>query len=55
VTRSERAARYAHALFGPEALLFSAAHAGVGQLNNSPHEWGDGARSFGISIGSAWA
>src|ERR1700681_1619989 len=43
MTRSERLAQYAHSLFGPEAFIFSTAHAGIGQLRNSPHEWGGGA------------
>jgi hypothetical protein len=55
MTRSERAAHYVHALFAPEAFVLSAAHAGVGQVRNSPHEWGQGAEGFGRRYGSAYA
>ena len=55
MTRSERAAHYAHSLFGPEAFLFSAAHAGIGQLRNSPHVWGQGPEGFGRRYGSGYA
>jgi hypothetical protein len=55
MTRSERAAHYLHALFGSEAFVLSAARAGVGQLRNSPHEWGQGAEGFGSRYGSAYA
>jgi len=55
MTRSERAAHYVHALFGSEAFVLSAARAGVGQLRNSPHEWGQGAEGFGSRYGSAYA
>lgn len=55
MTRSERAAQYVHALFGSEAFVLSAAHAGVAQLRNSPHEWGQGAEGFGRRYGNAYA
>jgi hypothetical protein len=55
MTGRERAAHYAHSLFGPEAFLFSAASAGIGQLDDSPHEWGQGAEGFGRRFGSAYA
>jgi|SRR5882762_986332 len=55
MTRSERAAHYVHALFGSEAFVLSAAHAGVSQLRNSPHEWDQGAEGFGRRYGNAYA
>jgi hypothetical protein len=55
MTRRERAAHYAHALFGPQAFVFSAASAGIGQLRDVPHEWGQGAEGFGDRFGSAYA
>jgi hypothetical protein len=55
MTRSERAAHYAHALFGTDAFLFSATSAGIGHLRNSPHEWGEGAAGFGRRFGSGYA
>ncbi len=55
MTLRERAAHYAHSLFGPEAFLFSAASAGIGQLRDSPHEWGQGAEGFGRRFGSGYA
>src|ERR1700730_12363184 len=55
MTRRERAAHYAHALFGPEAFLFAGVHAGIGQARNSPHEWGQGAEGFARRYGSGYA
>jgi hypothetical protein len=55
MTPRERAAQYAHALFGVNAVLFSAASAGIGQLRGAPDEWGGGAEGFGRRLGSAYA
>ena len=55
MTRSARAAHYVHELFGSEAFVLSAARAGVGQLRNTPHEWGQGAEGFGRRYGSGYA
>ena len=38
-----------------EAFVLSAAHAGVSQLRNSPHEWDQGAEGFGRRYGNAYA
>jgi hypothetical protein len=55
MTRSERAAHYAHAILGPEAFVFSAAQAGINQLRNTPEEWQQGAEGYGRRYGNAYA
>jgi len=55
MTRSERLAHYAYSLFGPQAFVFSAARASIGQARNSPKEWRQGAEGYGRRYGSAYA
>src|SRR3954465_4124473 len=52
--RTERAAEYAKSLAWPQAFLYSAAAAAVGQAADRPHEWGQGARGFGLRMGSGY-
>jgi hypothetical protein len=54
MTRTERAAEYAKSLAWPQAFLYSAAGAAVGQAADRPHEWGQGARGFGLRMGSGY-
>jgi hypothetical protein len=51
----ERLAHYAYSLVGPQALVYSAAQAGVTQLHDTPHEWGLGAEGYGRRYGSGYA
>ena len=55
MTGSERLAHYAYSLIGPQALVYSAAQAGVTQLHDTPHEWGLGAEGYGRRYGSGYA
>ncbi|HEY2861602.1 MAG TPA: hypothetical protein VGJ21_24595 [Terracidiphilus sp.] len=55
MTNSERMAHYEYSLFGPQALLYSAAQAGLNQLRNTPEEWGQGAEGYGRRYGGAYA
>ena len=43
---------YLFATFGPYPISGAAVAAGVGQWNNSPPEWGQGAQGYGKRIGS---
>ena len=56
---TQAAARNAHRLranrreaLGKRAAAGSVAHAGFGQVRNSPHEWGQGAAGFAKRVGS---
>jgi hypothetical protein len=55
LTRSERFSRYAKGLYNPEALLRSAAGAGIQQASNTPHEWGQGAEGYFRRYGNSYA
>ena len=55
MTRTERAAYYEQSLFGPTALVWTAARAGVDQWANRPTEWRQGASGYGWRAGSAYA
>jgi hypothetical protein len=46
---------YARSMFGPMALTTGAISAGIGQWRNSPHEWEQGSRGFGLRYGSGFA
>jgi len=55
LTTSERWKRYFVAALGPEAILNSAASAGILQWENTPKEWGGGAQAFGERFGNSMA
>jgi hypothetical protein len=42
-------------MFGPMAWMSGATGAGIGQWRNTPHEWEQGARGFGLRYGSGFA
>jgi hypothetical protein len=54
MTRTERAAEYAKSLAWPQAFVYSAAGAAFGQAIDRPDEWGQGARGFGLRMGSGY-
>ncbi len=53
-TREERAKRYAKSMFGPSALLRSAASAGINQWQDSPEEWEQGMSGYGKRFASSF-
>ena len=55
MTGEERLAHYSYSLVGPQALVYSAAQAGVTQFHDTPHEWGLGAEGYGRRFGSGYA
>jgi len=52
-TPQERFDRYVKSTVGPERLLRSAASAGISQWNDSPEEWGQGAKGYGKRFASS--
>ena len=54
-TPRERFNRYVKSTVGPERLLRSAASAGISQWNDSPEEWGQGAKGYGKRFASSMA
>lgn len=54
MTRTERAANYAHSLAAPEAFLYAAIRAGGAQAIDRPREYGQGLEGFGLRMGSAY-
>lgn len=54
MTRSERFHEYLRGMFGRKALAMSATHAELGQLTNTPKEWGGGAEGFAKRLGSGY-
>lgn len=50
----ERFGLYTHALFSPDSLLSPAFGAAVGQANNEPPEWGQGASGYGTRLASGY-
>jgi hypothetical protein len=52
-TPRERFNRYVKSTVGPERLLRSAASAGISQWNDSPEEWGQGAKGYGKRFASS--
>ena len=46
LTQGDRFHRYLKSLYSPEALLRSAAGAGLQQATNTPSEWGQGAEGY---------
>lgn len=55
MTGRERLAHYAYSLVGPQALVYSAAQAGVTQLHDTPREWGLGPEGYGSRYDSGYA
>jgi hypothetical protein len=55
MTRSERFRNYMVSVFGYEAILRSAAGAGIRQASGTPKEWGGGAEAYGERVGSGYA
>lgn len=54
LTFSERVRIYERSFTQPEALIGPVLGAGVGQLRNTPHEWGSGADGFGFRVASGY-
>jgi hypothetical protein len=54
MTRSERVAQTAEALIGSEAFVYTGIRAGVNQELDRPTEWGQGARGYGLRMGSIY-
>ena len=46
--------QYVKHTFGKKAAIQTGASAGIQQLRNSPHEWGQGVKGFGKRVGSAF-
>src|SRR5437879_3855536 len=55
LTESERLHNYLMSMVGPMTWFTGAASAGWGQLRDRPKEWGQGARGFGLRMGSGFA
>lgn len=55
LTESERVRQYVRDLDNPFSLFTSAVIAGIGQAEDHPHEWHEGAEGFGLRFGSAYA
>lgn len=55
IRKSQRLRDYRRDLVSKRAFGGSAAHAGIGQLRNSPHEWGQGVGGFARRFGSNFA
>jgi hypothetical protein len=54
LTFGERLRIYEHSFVTPEALIGPALGAAVGQADNTPPEWGQGAAGYGTRLGSAY-
>lgn len=54
-TERERLRMYFKELVSPEAVVRSAAGAGIGQWRDVPHEWGEGGLGFGRRFASSYA
>ena len=52
-TREERFKRYVKSTVGPTRLAWTAASAGIDQWNDSPEEWGQGAKGYGRRYASS--
>ena len=55
MTRSERLRGYLTGTFGPSSLASALASASLGQLRDSPTEWGQGSSGFADRLGNAYA
>jgi hypothetical protein len=54
LTLGERLRIYEHSFVMPEGLVGPALGAAVGQADNTPREWGQGAAGYGTRLGSAY-
>jgi hypothetical protein len=54
LTFSERLDIYARSFISPETYIGPALGAGIGQWEDSPHEWGEGAEGYGLRYGSGF-
>lgn len=54
MTQNERLRYYFKHMLSPEAVLRSAAGAGINQALNIPHEWGQGAEGYGRRFASSF-
>jgi hypothetical protein len=54
MTQSERFQHYVKNTFSVEAILRSAAGAGISQANDTPHEWGQGAEGYARRFGNSF-
>lgn len=54
LTFGERLRIYEHSFVTPEGLIGPALGAAVGQADNTPREWGQGAAGYGTRLGSAY-
>jgi len=50
MTPGERFGNYVIRIVGPQALITTAAAAGISQAENTPKEWGGGAEGYGKRI-----
>jgi hypothetical protein len=55
VSAVERVDHYRKTTYNGKAVATSAASAGIGQLRNAPHEWGQGIGGYARRFGSAFA
>jgi hypothetical protein len=55
MTQSEQFHYYIKRTFGIESLARSAAGAAISQLNDTPHEWGQGAEGYARRFGNSYA
>lgn len=54
-THKDKFSNYLFDAYGPYPIVVAAGVAGIGQLNNSPPEWRQGAEGFGKRFGSDFA
>lgn len=54
MTFDERFHLYRHSLFNPDSFLSPAFGAALGQANNEPPEWGQGASGYGKRVASGY-
>jgi hypothetical protein len=54
LTFSARLNIYAHSFISPQSYIGPALGAGIGQWEDSPHEWGEGAEGYGLRYGSGF-
>lgn len=55
LTFGQRTSLYGHSVFSPSTILGPAFGAGIGQWEDEPPEWGQGAEGYGKRIGSGIA
>ena len=55
MTEGERSRDYVKSLFSPTSLLSAGASAGIGQWEDRPKEWKQGAKGYGRRFGSSFA